>query len=281
MVENSDDYPDKIFSMYEDQVLVGGSALSSTPNAGDWVVDMSSGDTVPHFGNKVTIEPNLPEGIETKHLSLLANQAVIDGQGYGLTLSGATAGDLSRVLQERVAEVMGKSSFEEVTDEDLLAKLKEQVATIREQATQASDDSITSSLDDVNALIEQIDAAMGDGTFTPDLTVEIAFESYREALANVSSARNTSDRTAAIEDLQAAHDALVTVFEQDAAQQLDTYQESLDTASEAIETARQASQRMDFITNEYESTEQAESIQEYEDSMKGVDTTATAAAEEM
>jgi hypothetical protein len=251
-------------------IRVNGKLLSQTPNKGDYVIDMSPDSPRPHLGNPVIKAPNWPAGIETKHLSVLANQAVINGKGYGLTNSTKTREDLSKAIEKSVSKIFDKP-FDQITDVDLLTKLKAQVTTIREQSTQTSEETVNSSLNDVNELIEQINAAIGDGTFTPNATVENAFDSLKEAVANVNNALDTPTRTAAIDDLEAAHDALVTAFEQDAAQQLDTYQENLENASRAIDTARQASQRIDAIHTEYESAEQAETIDEYEESMEGVE----------
>jgi hypothetical protein len=74
--------------------------------------------------------------------------------------------------------------------------------------------------------------------------------------------------------LQEAHDELITTFNEQQAQQADAFEATFDKTTDAIEAARQASERMDNITEDYKATEQAESIDKYEESMKdGVEAT--------
>jgi hypothetical protein len=258
------------FKVDDDKVLFRGEPMSQTPQDGYWVVDMSQGSSSPHLGNMVTTSPNLPEGIQTKHLSLLANQAIIDGEGSVFTAPDATADDLSKALKAKVTEIMGKP-FDEVTDADLLAKLTAQVTTIREQSTQADQDAVTDSLQDVDPLIEQLNDAIENGLLTPNQDLTAAFDGLQAALVHVDNAMDTPARTAAIEDLQTAHDALVNAMYAQLAEQADEYEENLDQARSGIEAAQQASERMDAITAEYETTEQASSIEDYEKSMNGVE----------
>ncbi|MBD0255067.1 MAG: hypothetical protein ICV83_05045 [Cytophagales bacterium] len=182
---------------------------------------------------------------------------------------------MSQALQQRVSGIMNKP-FNQITDDDLLAKLQEQVAAIKEESTAMDEDTIVDSLDTVDSLIDQIDQDIANGAFTPDATVSDAFDAYKAAQAAVDNAVNDPAQTAALDNLQVAHNNLVDAFEQAEAQQMSTYQQNLDDANQAIETARQASQRMDAISDEYEGAEQAESIQEYEDSMKSYDTSSAA-----
>jgi formiminotetrahydrofolate cyclodeaminase len=230
---------------------------------------MSNGDTVPHYGTQVILKPNLPPGIETKHLSLLANQALIDGNEVVLTDADATAADLSAALQARVSEIMGKE-FGAITDADLLTKLTSQMTTIREQSSQADQNTVTDSLNNVDPLIEQLEEALTDGSVTPNEDLTSAFDSYKAALDTVRNSVNESTRTEAIGDLQAAHWTLATAFQEVVQQQMDTYQQSFDSAQNGIQQAQQASERMDDIEKSYENTENAASISEYENSMKQV-----------
>ncbi len=264
-VQNSD------FSVDNTEVIFRNTPMSQTASEGSWVVDMSSGSSGPHFGNPVINDPNLPYGIETKHLSLLANQAIIDGKGYSLTTNDATAEALTEALQAKVAQVVGRDSFTQVTDDDILAKLTSQVTQIREQSMQVEQDTIYSSLDEVNPLIEQLNNAINDGSLVPNQEVDDAFDSFQTALGKANGAMNTDAMTGALNDLQTAHDALVTAVYNQEAQQAEVYQENFDKATDGIEAASKASQALDTIPAEYENTEDAQSIEAYEDSMKGVE----------
>jgi hypothetical protein len=265
------------FEVNNGEVLFRGQPMSQTPTEGSWVVDMSSGDPQPHFGNQVASKPNLPEGIETKHLSLLANQAMIDGEVYSFTASGATEDALSASIKKEVSYLMDNKPFDQITDDELLTKLKAQTTTLREQAMQADKGKITESMDGVEPLINQMNSAIENELVVPNETLETAYDSFLEAVWNVNAmdlTTGTAARTEAIEALQTAHDDLITTFNEQQAKQAGAFEANFDKATDAIEAARQASERMDNITDDYKETEQADSIDTYEESMKdGVEAT--------
>src|SRR5690606_32448813 len=91
------EYPDSAFKFdpKTGQVLVKDEPLKTKPSIGDNVIDMSPDSTEPHFGNQVSDKVFLPEGIEPKHLNLIANEAIIQERDIELTAKNVTGLELS------------------------------------------------------------------------------------------------------------------------------------------------------------------------------------------
>ena len=67
-----------------------GNSLEQTPTNGDYVYDLTNPKSTPHYGNPVTDSPNLPEGIEIRHLSLIANESILSESDIVFTGGDAT-----------------------------------------------------------------------------------------------------------------------------------------------------------------------------------------------
>lgn len=92
-----------------------------------------------HCGTRVTTQPNLPEGINETHLSLIANDAMGVNRSLILTPGEASPANLSQVIKGEVSVIIGKP-FEAIDGRDIQAKLKSQMQEIDPAANGADID---------------------------------------------------------------------------------------------------------------------------------------------
>lgn len=80
--------------------------LESSPSVGLYVYDQPTDGSSMHPGNKVGAKSNWPADIDTIHLTVLSNDAVIKDQGYIFTNKSATEDQLSLNIKAKVLEVV-------------------------------------------------------------------------------------------------------------------------------------------------------------------------------
>lgn len=246
---------------YNDQLLID----RPVPNARTYdCTPGPDGITFVHVGNPVTQAPNLPAGIEAKHLALLANDAMLTGQTTDLTPSTATAEELSTALKQRVCEVTGVQDFANVTDQIILDKLTEQAGLISAAASQPEVDNLDQALataEDENRIINK---QIENGQFTPTEAFENAFTTLQQAIQDAQGATAGNDLAAALESLTQAQTSLAQVLTQVDAASAELVRNQLEAAGRALETAQANAGRWEEINEIYEPLETAESVAEYE-----------------
>jgi hypothetical protein len=255
----------------EGRLCFDGNALGQTPTNDYNVYDCTDVTEFIHRGNPITTDPNFPEGIEPKHLLLIANDTMISGADIRLTGRGASAQQLSEALATRVSQIMNRP-FVEITDAQLLARLKTQASALKEEALSPAEESIDDSLDDVNELINDMDAAIANGEFVPNGAVNTALGELRNAVGQVTEAiQNKANVQDGVIELRTAHNALADAVNAQIGDQQNQFEEALATATEAINDAHDFSAEWETIAADFDAVENADSIEEYEDSVSGTE----------
>lgn len=256
------------------QLEFNGKALETKPAEGLGVFDTSSStfneDTFIHRGNAVTNSPNLPEGIEIKHLNLIANDAIINRTGTEFTGSKATGEELSASIKGQVEDIIGKS-FDEITNDDILEMLKAQVKQIKEESVEPAKESVEESLDEVNTLIEDINESIAEKGMVPTEEFEAAFKDLQTKISEAKSAVESGNGIKkAISDLAEAKTVLDTAAKDINQDHYEELKDSFTSSEKAIESAQAESQKWEDIASEYQKAEEATSIEEYEESIEGI-----------
>ncbi|GEM_PF-3716007 len=267
-IEEEQEYPDSDFSIDEatGEVLLRGVPLSQTPQPGYNVVDMSPGDTVPHFGNSVSnsADTHFPEGIQNKHLGVLANEAILGEKGIVLTSSAASGAELSAVLKGQVAKVVGKP-FNEITNEDLLKTLQRQVAQIKQNEILPSKENINSSLEEADGLIDSIKEQITDEGMVPTEEFSKSYSNFIEKYMNANAAVESGIAVkSAMEEFQAAKNQLMNESKTIEAAYYNNLETQLNNTNTAVDAAVADATTWENIDLEYENLEKANSIEEYE-----------------
>lgn len=247
--------------------------LSENPSKNARTYDCSDVESFVHRGNQVTENPNFPEGIATKHLSLLANNAIINKTSANLTTSSATAQELSLSLKNQVAEVVGKP-FAEIRDEDILSTLKQQVTVLKNQAVKSHENTIEDAIEEVDALVNDIKEKIELGEFTPNAEVESAFQQFSSDISKSKLAIVNGERvelTNSFDALKLSQTALNEAINKLEIEQKELFSDALETSSTAIDQAYDASVSWNEIQTEYEALEDVNSVEEYEETMKEVE----------
>lgn len=262
------EYPDSDFSIdaATGEVLLRGVPLSQIPQPGYNVVDMSPGDTVPHFGNSVSTsaDTHLPEGIQNKHLGVLANEAILEERGITLTSSAASGEQLSAVLKGQVARAVGKP-FNEITNEDLLETLQRQVAQIKQNEIVPSKENINSSLEEADVLIDSIKEQITNEGMVPTEQFSKSYSNFIEKYKVANDAvKNGTAVKAAMEEFQAAKNQLMNESETLETSYYNNLETQLNNTNTAVDVAVYEAAIWENIDLEYENLEKATSIEEYE-----------------
>ncbi|WP_459212735.1 hypothetical protein [Aquimarina rhabdastrellae] len=255
----------------EGQLCFDGKALQTTPSKGLNTYDTSSNvfndSTFIHKGNKITEEPNLPEDIAPKHLSLIANDAVIKGGGVNLTAANASGTDLATALKTKVGSIVGKD-FKDITDNDLLAKLKEQISTIKTNEIQPSKASLDTALEDVNKLLTEIKTQIEEGMLIPNQNLEKAALDLNAKIEAAQKASTSGEGIKeAIANLAKSKTALNTQVEAVESKSYEALKNQVEQSDAAVKTAQADSERWENIDTEYANAEKAKTINEYEESI--------------
>lgn len=260
------------WSVNEDgDLCFDGTPLQKTPEDNLRTFDTSSTvfneDTFIHRGNAVTSDAHFPEGIDVKHLSLIANDTIINQKSIKLTESSASGKELSDALKERVSKIIDKP-FADITDDDLLAKLKEQVSTIKEESIKSTKESLNDSLSEVDTLLEDIQSQITDNGLVPDEKFESAFKALGEQVSAAKTAASTGEGIQdAISKLSEAKTTLNEAAKDLSAKHFEALEEQMTNSDAAIKTALSDSQQWEEISAEYSEAESATSIEDYEKSI--------------
>lgn len=248
------------------RICFDNAALQQTPREGYQVYDATNPRVFVHRGNPVTTEPNFPEGIQAKHLSLIANKVMITGQDVALTAGTDTAAQLSTRIKAVVAEIVGVDNFDDITDDDILNTLREQVRDIKAALQEDHESNIEDALDQIDEVIESINEQLSDGRLTPNPDVETAFDNFITAVDNARDAltdgENVGDAIAALDTARTELDTAINTLG-DA--QRAAWEDVLSDSTEAIEDAANAGEIWEEIENEYSELEDVQSIEEYEE----------------
>lgn len=261
------------WSIVDGELYFDGTKLATEPASGLRTydtsrTDFSTGSRALHTGNLVTDTPHYPDGIRASHLSLIANDAILNQESLrGITTSKASPATLSDALKAKVSAIVDKP-FIEITDADLLTCLKTQVAQIKAELVTPSKESLDSSLDTVDKLITDIKIEITDKGLVPNEKFEAAFKDLAaKAEAAKTAAEDGKGIVDAIKEVSTAKAALnEAVTEIDAIHQ-ESLREQMEASQEAIETAQTDSETWEGIDAEYESPEEATTLDEYEESI--------------
>jgi hypothetical protein len=244
------------------QLCYDGNALPGKPSTGWGVYDSSDTSSFVHRGNPVTVKPELPTGIEAKHLTLLANDAFISGKKTILTDGSAKPAELVDALKTQVCRVLKVNDFNTITDDTILVKLTSQAKTISSLASHESvfnmDKALTAA-DDARYLISE---QMDEGLLTPTNEFEDAFDSLESALEN---AQNASGESAsqALTEIGKAQQALNTAINNIDANKYATVAKELNNASSSLDTAKQHANDWQQVDMEYEKLTAANTVDDY------------------
>ncbi|SHJ62543.1 hypothetical protein [Aquimarina spongiae] len=269
-IEKVAEYPDSDFTIDKStgKLLLKGDPMSTTPTTGDNVVDMSPGQTKPHFGNSVASKAFLPPDIEPKHLSLIANNAIANGESESFTTKSVTGTQLSDALKGKVCDIMGVEDFNTISDADILKKLKSQIAEIKEELTTPSKKTIDSSLEDVDKLLSGIKEKMETDGIAPTEDFEDALEDLGKKVKAAKEASESGEGVKkAITDLESSRATLKEAVKTLSEAHQSTVDDLITGSDKAIETAQSASDEWERIDTEYQESEEASSIKEYEASI--------------
>ncbi len=245
------------------QLKYKGVALETVPTEGDYVYDLTNPTSKPHFGNPVTSEANLPEGIEVKHLNLIANDAMVSKSSVVFTTKAASGAELAEVLKGEVAMIVGKP-FASITDADILTTLKAQVTELKSRLISEPKTSIEESLSAVEETLSEINNKIMEGDFVPTQECETAYSDLQKSAAGAKAATSSGDVKTAISEIANAQESLVTVVNTIEEAQHEAIRSSLEASSTSLEEASNASLQWDAIQAEYTQLETASSVEEYE-----------------
>lgn len=239
--------------------------LPTEPKTGATTYDTSFGNVKSiHRGNPVTSDPHFPEGIQNKHLGVLANEAILEGKGIVLTSSAVSGAELSAVLKGQVARVVGKP-FDEITNEDLLATLQKQVAQIKQNEINPSKENINSSLEEADTLIDSIKEQITDEGMVPTEEFSKSYSKFIEKYMDANDAVKSGIAVkAAMQEFQAAKNQLMKESETLEADYYNRLEVQLNDTNAAVDAAVSDAETWESINMEYESLERATSIEEYE-----------------
>lgn len=179
-------------------VVDGERTLRIDHEVGDFICDMVP-NVEPHFGNKITDKPNLPDGIKLEHLQLIANDVMLTGQDIKFTANDATPEKLSKALKEKVSEVMGNKAFNKITDEEITAKVKSQKIKIAKITMEYSMVDLNDNLSKSYSELYSLKVKNG---FTPD-------SKFNEAYRNLYRANKAAYKATARNDIAKAQRQLV------------------------------------------------------------------------
>lgn len=239
--------------------------LPTEPKTGATTYDTSFGNVKNiHRGNPVTSDPHFPEGIQNKHLGVLANEAILGEKGIVLTSSAASGAELSAVLKGQVAKVVGKP-FNEITNEDLLKTLQRQVAQIKQNEILPSKENINSSLEEADGLIDSIKEQITDEGMVPTEEFSKSYSNFIEKYMNANAAVESGIAVkSAMEEFQAAKNQLMNESKTIEAAYYNNLETQLNNTNTAIDAAVADAATWENIDLEYENLEKANSIEEYE-----------------
>ncbi|UPQ76049.1 hypothetical protein [Chryseobacterium nepalense] len=239
--------------------------LPTEPKTGATTYDTSFGNVKNiHRGNPVTSDPHFPEGIQNKHLGVLANEAILGEKGIVLTSSAASGAELSAVLKGQVAKVVGKT-FNEITNEDLLKTLQRQVAQIKQNEILPSKENINSSLEEADGLIDSIKEQITDEGMVPTEEFSKSYSNFIEKYMNANAAVESGIAVkSAMEEFQAAKNQLMNESKTIEAAYYNNLETQLNNTNTAVDAAVADATTWENIDLEYENLEKANSIEEYE-----------------
>lgn len=251
----------------EGRLCYEGKALPTTPLEKFTTFDgdpATVGTVQIHRGNPITKTPELPGNIQAKHLALIANDAMLSGETSNLTGPNVEEAELVEILQQRVCEITGAASFEEVTDEIILGKLTEQAGLISAAASETAVDSLDQALataaDENRIINEQIE----NGLFTPTEAFENAFKGLGDAIINAQGATGNNNLNDALDNLALAQKSLETALTQVDAASAELVRNQLEATGQALETAQTSAAQWEEINEIYRPLETAESVAAYE-----------------
>jgi hypothetical protein len=247
-----------------------GNPLSDKPIPGARTWDTGPSSPV-HKGSKVTVEPDLPENIEAKHLALLANDAMISrpGEPIVLTPGTASAADLSTAIKGEVCRILGVpvQDLATIPNEKILATLTSQAKTIGGDLVGQS----ASNMEDALAAAEEANAQIGelltDGA-TPDAGFEAAFGSLQSAISNAKGVSG-ADVQKALAEIGSAQQALNTAIENIGEARSAAITEQFDLAGKSLSEAEAHATEWQTVETDYKPLAEATSVDDYMKTLSG------------
>lgn len=257
--------PDEHWSVNGDgKLCYDGTALpSAKPSAGDRVYDTSDPASFVHRGNPVTETPVLPEGIEPKHLALLANDAMLNQRTIQLTAGNAKASELVGAIKGEVCRVLEVTDFASITDSMLLAKLTSQ---IKSQSALVAEDSVRSlngALAEAKKASALIDEQIIEGIITPDEAFTKACVSLQEAINKAQTAKTDANVKQALTEIGKAQDAVNKAIKTIDTVKFENVSKQLDIAKESLRQAQSHAEEWQEVEVDYEKLAEASSIEDY------------------
>lgn len=229
-----------------------------------------------HFGNELSTNPSLPDGIEPKHLSLLASDAMEKGKSYRLTERDASGKELSDKIKSKVCDVMDvdtskfdsiDKAFKSITDETILEKLKDQVKNQKAAAAERSKERLDVKLEEVKKAVESIGKEITNGTITPNEEFTKAVEKLGTSVEEALKSSNSSELAKITEHLSSASTAVATAIDKiDAAKHAST-KTALEESSKALEAAATENEAWTKANAEFSKLEASESVKSFEENM--------------
>ena len=256
-----------------DKLCYDGTPLSQTPEADSKTYDCTDVTSFVHRGNAVTANPNFPPGIESKHLLLVANETLINKTNITFTNSAASGENLAEALKTKVSAIV-KKPFDQINDNDILNKLKEQSAKIKQNVLKRNEETIESAIDEVDGLISEINDKMEEGEFTPDQNVQDAFTELNSRIATAKTTVINGTPTEITTDLDALRTAQTTLAESVSrlsSAQSALFKDAFTRSSASVNEAYEASVKWEAVPTEFRATEEATTVEEYEESIKAVE----------
>jgi hypothetical protein len=237
---------------------------SSKPNDGDRVYDSSDPSSFVHRGNAVTNSPELPAGIEPKHLALLANEALVTMAKITLTGPGASGQELAEAIKGEVCRILNVENFAAINDDMILGKLTSQTNSIRGDATRqpasSQGEALTAAEETDHLIGEQIE----EGILTPNEAFETAFGSMQSALAKAQTAVGDANVRQALIEIGNAQQAVKTAIENIDAAMHEAVARQLDLVQKSLSEAQQDATEWQAIEEEYRPLAEADTVADYE-----------------
>lgn len=236
------------------------------PPAGDYVYDASIGTTFPHAGSPVTVEPVLPEGIEPRHLALLANDAVANrARTRVLTKGSASTEELADAIKENVCRVLKVEDFTDVNDDVILQTLTEQIRTISANTSVDAAHSVGKELVMAERACSRINGRIADGVITPNKAFIDACASFQQAIKkSLGITGEAADARRALAEIRVAQQEVNKAIETIDAAKFEDVIKELNLAHESLNQAQKQTDSWEAAKEEYEPLAEAKSLEGYE-----------------
>lgn len=262
-----------IFKDTQDEVEL---KLSQTPKENDWAFDVPTTNKDMHFGNRVTTKPNLPPGIKQMHLSLLANQAIIEnihGKDI-LTIRDASITDLAESIKKRVAKICNKD-FDQINEEEILKMLKQQITKIKNSSERPVEEAkieaaVENSSNIADMLRNKLALAFETG-FTMSKAFSTVYKAFEASIKTLKEAKTFEELTKSIRELKDSQIQVKQAFAYEDKKKFKEIETSFEQSDRAIDEVIKAKKEWDASFEEYKQAEEATTIDEYEESLRGTE----------